>query len=49
MLVPSAAFAAVPAAIDQDWSPLEEAFQIHVGDPWGYLVERPLGQDLAGF
>lgn len=48
VFVPSAAFAAVPSAIDRTWSPLQETFQLHVGDPWEYLVERPIGEDIGG-
>jgi hypothetical protein len=48
LLVPSAVLAAVPSALDQDLRPLEETYQIHVGEPWEYLVKRPLGEDLAG-
>jgi hypothetical protein len=48
LLIPSAVLAAVPSALDQDLRPLEETFQLHVGEPWEYLVERPLGVDLAG-
>ncbi len=48
VLVPSAFFAAFPSAIDRDMRPLEETFELHVGEPWEYLVERPWGEDVAG-
>ena len=48
LLVPSTFFAAFPSAIDGDMRPIEETFELHVGEPWEYLVERPWGEDLAG-